>query len=179
MPDEMDLNSPSARLLRWITTVGRVVIIATELVVIGAFLSRFYLDRKNADLSEVIRQQRAILDSTKEFEDDFTQLQTKLSTIKKVYAATPAYDEKISDLVTSTPLDIRYESMSIKKSDTNTISADIELIAFQEESIVNFITNLILSPSMDSVNIRTIKKNSKENFYRVTIALVFKKDQPK
>ncbi len=176
LPEDVDLNSPSARILRWITTVGRVVIIVTELIVIGAFLSRFYLDRKNADLSEIIRQQKAILDSTKSFESEFVDLQTKLSTIKKVYSASPDYEGKIKNLVSSTPLDIRYERLSVKKEDNNLILADISLMAYQEESIVNFITNLILNPEIDSVNVTSIQKNSKENFYRVRISLVFKKD---
>jgi methyl coenzyme M reductase subunit C-like uncharacterized protein (methanogenesis marker protein 7) len=68
LPDEENLNTLSARVLRYLTTIGRVIIILTELAVISAFLSRFWLDRKNADLSETIRQQKAILESTQEFE---------------------------------------------------------------------------------------------------------------
>ncbi len=176
LPEDIDLNSTSSRILRWVTTVGRVVIIVTELIVIGAFLSRFYLDRKNADLSEIIRQQKAILDSTQNFENEFTDIQTKLTTIKKVYSATPDYDVKIQNLVSSTPLDIKYERLTVKKSDNGQISADISLFAYQEESIVNFITNLILNPETDSVNVKSIQKNSKENFYRVSISLTFKKE---
>jgi len=44
LPDEENLDSFSARAFRWLTTVGRYVIVFTELIVICAFLSRFWLD---------------------------------------------------------------------------------------------------------------------------------------
>ncbi|MBU4397602.1 hypothetical protein KKC08_05560 [Patescibacteria group bacterium] len=74
LPKDQDNNSSTAKLIRWITTVGRVVIIFTELIVIAAFVSRFWLDRKNSDLSESIRQQKAILESTALFEVDYSTL---------------------------------------------------------------------------------------------------------
>ena len=74
LPAEENLNTFSARFLKWVTSVGRVVIVFVELIVIGAFLSRFWLDRKNSDLSETLRQQKAILASTQEFEKDYLEL---------------------------------------------------------------------------------------------------------
>jgi hypothetical protein len=38
LPDEENADSLSARIVRWITTVGRYVIVFTELIVIGAFV---------------------------------------------------------------------------------------------------------------------------------------------
>ncbi|MBU1129800.1 hypothetical protein KKE45_00570, partial [Patescibacteria group bacterium] len=84
LPKHQDNHSFIAKLVRWVTTVGRSVIIFTELIVIAAFVSRFWLDRKNSDLSESIRQQKAILESTAPFEKDFLILQNRLKAIKKL-----------------------------------------------------------------------------------------------
>ncbi len=66
------------RIVNWLTTWGRAILVLVEVVVIGAFFSRFWLDRKNSDLSDDIRQKRAILESTLEFENDFRSLQKKI-----------------------------------------------------------------------------------------------------
>ena len=45
-------ETPVERLLLWITTYGRYIMIGTEIVVLLAFISRFSLDRKITDLRE-------------------------------------------------------------------------------------------------------------------------------
>ena len=71
MPDSYNPNSFNARFIKWLTTIGRWVMTLTELIVISAFISRFWLDRKNSDLSDLIRQKQAILESTQYFESEF------------------------------------------------------------------------------------------------------------
>lgn len=177
LPDEENLDSFSARALRWLTTVGRYVIVFTELIVISAFLSRFWLDRINSDLSEVIRQQQAILDSTNNFVTEYSQLQQRLNIIKSFYQNQPEYQSKIQTLTDSTPLDITYTKLTLKRDQNNTTTADIDFSAYQESSIVNFITNLIVNPQISSVSIQTIEKKTKENIYHVKLSLVFGKNQ--
>jgi hypothetical protein len=176
LPDEENIDSFSARALRWLTTVGRYVIVLTELIVICAFLSRFWLDRTNSDLSEVIRQQQAILASTGSFETEYTQLQQRLNTIKNFYQNQPEYQTKIQALTDSTPLDITYTNLTLTQDTSNHTTADIQFSAYQESSIVNFITNLIVNPQISSVNIQTIEKKTKENIYHVDLSLIFGKN---
>ena len=176
LPDEENLDSFSARAFRWLTTVGRYVIVFTELLVICAFLSRFWLDRINSDLSEVIRQQQAILTSTNSFETDYAQLQQRLNTIKSFYQNQPEYQSKFQTLTESTPLDITYTNLSLDQDSGSHITADIRFSAYQESSIINFITNLIVNPQISSVNIQTIEKKTKENVYHVTLSLIFGKN---
>ena len=177
LPNEENIDSLSARALRWLTTVGRYVIVFTELIVICAFLSRFWLDRLNSDLSEVIRQQQAILDSTSSFTTEYSQLQQRLDTIKSFYQNQPEYQSKIQTLVESTPLDITYTKLTLTQDQTNSTTADISFSAYQEDSIVNFITNLIVNPQIASVNIQTIEKKTRENTYHVDLSLIFGKNQ--
>ena len=176
LPNEEDNNSFIARFLKWITSVGRVIIIFTELIVILAFLSRFWLDRKNSDLSEVLRQQKAILNSTKEFEDDYNSLQKRLIYIKNFYKSQPKYSENLSSLIQSLPSNIYFESFSFSNNEkTLQTSAKIDLYSFQEDAIVAFITNLKLNPDIDGVEVQRIEKKTKDSKYYLSVALTFKK----
>jgi len=169
-----------ARTLRWLTTVGRVVLIFTELIVIGAFLSRFWLDRKNADLSETIRQQKAILTSTKEFEKDFISLQTRLDFIHNFYQKQPNYIPALNSLVESLPDGIFFQTLTMAHNDDKDpkTTAKVELYAYQEEVIVDFISNLKLNPQVSSLDVQRIEKKTKDSKYYLTIFLTFNSNVP-
>lgn len=175
LPDAENPNSVSAKALKWLTTFGRWVIVLTELLVIVAFISRFWLDRKNSDLSEIIRQRQAILASTKDFEDEFNSFQKRLSYIRNFYENQPEYDKKIEYLVKSTPTDLTYNDISIKQDKKNSqITINASLIAFNEKSIIDFINNLKLNPNIETVNIGNIEKKSNENNYSISVSVSFK-----
>jgi len=176
LPNEENSNGFLARFLRWITTVGRVVIIFTEFIVIMAFLSRFWLDRKNSDLSEVLRQQKAIISSTQDFENDYNSLQQRLSYIKDFYKSEPKYISNLNSLIQSLPSGIYFQNLSLSNNEkTSQISANVELYSFQEDAIVDFITNLKLNTDIDSVLVQRIEKKTKDSKYYLSIALTFKK----
>ncbi|MFA5827802.1 MAG: hypothetical protein WC841_00365 [Candidatus Shapirobacteria bacterium] len=178
LPDEENPNSPSARFLRWITTIGRFIIVFTELIVISAFLSRFWLDRKNSDYSEVLRQHKAILESTQEFEQEYSLLQQRLKVIKDFYSKTPEYNSKIASLAESTPNGIVFNNLTLENNtDKKSIVANIDLISLREESIIDLITNLTVNENIKTVDVKSIEKKPKENKYSVKLYLVFKPDK--
>jgi hypothetical protein len=173
LPDDANVNTIGARAMRWVTTVARFVIIITEMIIIGAFLSRFYLDRKNSDLSDVIRQQKAIIESTQNFENDFVLLQKKLSIISQYYKNQPEYQTKIATLIESTPPNITYDNLQLN-SESQNVTALISFNAFDETSIIDLITNLILNPKIKSVDVNTIEKKPKDTKYIVNLTVTFK-----
>jgi Tfp pilus assembly protein PilN len=178
LPDSENPNSFSARVIKWLTTVGRWVIVFTELVVVSAFISRFWLDRQNSDLSETLRQQQAILESTQSFESEFKSFQQRLDFIADFYQNDPQYDQKITALINSTPKDLVYQTLSIKKDeDSKNVSAVASLIAFNETSIITFINNLTLNPNIETIKINQIEKKQQENNYSINISVVFKEVQ--
>lgn len=180
LPDSENPRSFNARLIKWLTTVGRWVIVLTELIVVSAFISRFWLDRKNSDLSENIRQQQAIIESTQDFEKDFNSFQQRLKFIKNFYTNMPNYDQKINILVNSTPKDLIYKNLSISRdSKNNQINANATLIAFSEDSLISFITNLMVNPEIEMVQINQIEKKSQENNYSIALLITFKDSKVK
>lgn len=174
LPNEENNNSFLARALRWLTSVGRVVIIISELIVILAFLSRFWLDRKNSDLSEIARQQKAIINSTQEFEKDYISLQQRLAYIKNFYKSEPKYVNKLNLLVQSMPPGIFFQSVSLSRDEKSSIiSAEAELYSYQEDVIVDFIANLKLNPDINSVQVQKIEKKTKDSRYYLDVSLTF------
>lgn len=180
LPESENINSFSSRFIHWVTTVGRFVIVFTELIVVGAFISRFWLDRQNSDLSEVLRQQTAILESTKEFEKEYNLLQQRLLAIKKMYSQTPGYSDRLTSLANSAPPEIVFQNLVIGQDPTSKdITASIAVTALSEDSMTKFINNLSVNPEIRSVDVKNIEKKQKENSYSLYISLIFNKVSPK
>lgn len=168
LPNESDNNNFIAKAIRYLTTIGRYIIVFTELIVISAFISRFWLDRQNSDLSESIRQQKAILESTSEFEKEYISLQSRLKYIDRHYRDQTDYVGNIKNVVSSLPPDVFFQQLQVA---TNT--AQISLFSYQEDSLVNTIVNLSLNPSINTVDIRKIEKKAKDSKYFVDLSLKF------
>lgn len=174
LPDSEDVNSFSSRFLNWLTTAGRFIIVFTELIVICAFISRFWLDRKNSDLSEIVRQRKAIIESTQDFQKEYNLLQNRLKYIQNFYDNQPDFPGKIDSLVASTPTDITFSKLTISQNTgTKDLNASFLLTSNKESSIVDFIANLSVNPDIKSVNVESIEKKQKETRYTVSISLVF------
>ncbi|MFA7301403.1 MAG: PilN domain-containing protein [Candidatus Shapirobacteria bacterium] len=174
LPNELDNNSIAARAIRYLTTIGRYIIVFTELIVISAFISRFWLDRQNSDLSEVLRQQKAILESTADFEKEYVSLQSRLKYIDTQYKNQPNYIQNIQSLVSSIPLDVFFQNFTISRN-----KAQVSMYSYQEDSLVNLIVNLSLNPNIKTVNIQKIEKKSKDSKFFVDISLEFKDQSAK
>jgi len=174
LPEEEKIDSLTARALHWLSTVGRVIIIFTELLVISAFVSRFWLDRKNSDLSEIIRQRKAILKTTQQFETELALVQRKVEVVKKTIDTQPAYDRKITALTRSTPPEISYQLLSLAHdSEKNRLTASISFYAYTENSLVDFISNLAVNPEVASLEIKSITKPKKDPRYQTELDIVF------
>lgn len=104
------------RLLKWALSVGRYVVIFTELVVILAFLFRFSLDRKLTDAKEEMQQKQAVVMSYGDFEKSFQKVQEQLKIIKDVRSAGMKVGSVLFGISQITPIDTVYESITIAES---------------------------------------------------------------
>lgn len=78
LPEKGFTSTTTGRVLTWILSTFRIIVIVTEIIVMIAFLSRFWLDAQNTDLSEEIEQKKAILVASADFEKEFRQTQERL-----------------------------------------------------------------------------------------------------
>jgi len=128
-------GSIAGRVLSWLLGTFRYIVIITELFVMIAFLSRFWLDAQSNDLNEQIDQKKAILGASAEFEGEFRKAQSQLNIIAQMQ------EEPITTNLNTTssllPSDVRLSSFSIVE---NEIKA--QGVSANERSIAQYIANL-------------------------------------
>jgi len=177
LPSSENTNSLVSRTLTWVTTVGRVIIVMTELIVITAFLSRFWLDRQNSDLSEVVRQQKAILGTTVEFQKEYGILQKQLVVIDKIYNSRQNLSSYIKKIAQSLPEPVTLNSISSSSSNTSkNPKLNIEVQTLSDQAIIDLIENLALHPQVIAINVGNIEKKTKDQLYRLSLSVEFKTD---
>ncbi len=82
IPQDPFMGSVVGKFLMWSLSIGRYIVILTELVVILSFLSRFKLDRDLTDVNEAIAMQKTLIQSYGDTETEFLATQAKINFIK-------------------------------------------------------------------------------------------------
>ncbi len=84
LPRDPFFDSLLGRVLKWALSVGRYLVIFTELVVIVSFATRFTLDRQVTDLNDALNQKKLIIESYGSLEEQFRTVQSKLTDSKQI-----------------------------------------------------------------------------------------------
>jgi len=157
LPQEEFAGSTFGRILVWALSTFRIIVIVTEMVVMIAFLSRFWLDARNVDLNDLIKQKQTVLSSTSDFEKDFRATQKRL----KIFSALSPEDRPISaflgTIVSYLPSDTSLASYSFSGG-----TIQVKGNAVSEASIAQFIVNLEKSGSFTSVDLINLDSSKQE-----------------
>lgn len=147
------VHSPFGRIIEWITSYGRYIMILTELVVLIAFASRFSLDRKLTDLNEEIAQKEDIIAANKTLESDIKSVQNQLKTIKNLLGNQSVIPHAMKSFNQSLPPDVYLDSLQIK---TGVLRANV--IARAPNGLSQLITNLLYEKTLKNVEIGSVAK---------------------
>lgn len=166
--DEFQLTS-LGRILKWALSTFRVMVIITELIVMSAFLSRFWLDAKNSDLNEEINISKAQVLAYSEVEQEFRNYQNKLSIAKSLYS-----EENNSDLIKNItnqlPADIILSS--IQKTEEG---VQLKALSYSEKSIAQFLVNLESLKEIENIVLSQVASSVDNN--AITIFTITAKDK--
>src|SRR3989344_5628076 len=88
-------NEIFEKFIDWALTIGRLLVIITEIIALSAFIYRFGLDRQLIDLHGTIKSQQAVVSFYKKQEETYRNLQDRLK-IASTYSATSQDKLKIS-----------------------------------------------------------------------------------
>lgn len=154
LPNEDLEKTPAGRFLKWALTVGRYIVIFTELIVLIAFLSRFWLDRTLSDLHESIAQKQAIVKSAQELENQARSIQNRLAEAKTIMSDNLKASEILDLLAKITPTDIVYNNLVLSKNRVN-----ISATGLSELSLSVFSYNLRNSQLFSDINFDSLEKN--------------------
>ncbi len=161
IPTEEFESSIVGRVLKWAMSTFRIIVIITEMVVMGAFLSRFWLDAQNSDLSETVKIRTAQIESQKDTEDTFRDIQNKLNVFKTI-ATAPKPTSKIELISSQVPQDVFLTNVSILDD-----TASIKGKSNSEVGIAQFIANLKTEKTFKKVGLGSV--NSAEDNANITV----------
>lgn len=168
LPQEEFDTSIVGRVLKWAMSTFRLIVIITEMVVMGAFLSRFWLDAQNSDLANSIKVRVAQIQAQKDTEDQFRGLQNKL-TVFKTIASSPKATDKIDLVASKLPQEVHLTNLSILDE-----SASIKGVSGSEIGIAQFVANLKGEKTFKKVSLGSISSSEENPSLTVfTIKLTF------
>jgi hypothetical protein len=157
----------SEKLINWTLSVGRLIIIITEVIAIAAFVYRFSLDEKLVDLHSAIKKQENIVFALKNDEDKFRNLQSRLALASTFSEKGIKTNQTFVDIVSLIPNQIIIHSLALN-GDNVSIDADVDSIS----SLSNLVDSLKNYPNAKSTSIDNIENNPSTGLsVKVTILL--------
>lgn len=169
LPKEIWEKGVIGQLFRWVLSVGRYVVVFTELIVISAFLYRFGLDRILTDLHSSIKNKQSVITSFGDLEPNFRLIQAKLTKIKTVGTG-PKILTALNVLSKITPADATLVSLNV--SQENVV---IEGRVLSQTGLATILYQAQNQPEFSDVileNVQSAREKSDSIEFRLT--LVFK-----
>jgi len=158
LPRDSFESSQMGIVLSWLLSFGKWAVIITQLIVMGAFLWRFSLDRELTDLKKSIAKNVAVIKSYEQIERDFVLTQKRLATAKIVMTQQKAITEELSTLASSTPLDVWYEKLTITPTSTTLSAYSRSLPGFSQ-----LLSAIQQNPRYSSVSVARIQDGGVQN----------------
>jgi predicted DNA binding CopG/RHH family protein len=125
----------------WLVNVGKYLLIAVQVVVLGVFFSRFVLDRKNNDLTEEINNNVVLLsnESWRKNAILFDNYQLLLEDVKKIRNGQELNSSKVSELISGIPTTFDLGSFSYNEGRVSLqiMSSNLETVKNYESALKN------------------------------------------
>jgi len=152
----------------WLVNIGKYMLIAVEILVIGIFFSRFILDKQSNDLKEEVNAKVTLLsnDSWQKNAAIYENFQYLLTDIKLVKEKQVINSVKISELMSGIPSSLHLSSFSYS---VNKVS--LRMTSNSLDSIKDYESSLKNNPNYTGV-VFAIDKNDKEINVNVNFSLV-------
>ncbi|MCL5438676.1 MAG: hypothetical protein M1268_01665 [Patescibacteria group bacterium] len=164
-----DRKSLLEKFITWSLTIGRLIVIATEVIALSAFLYRFSLDRQLIDLHDKIRQKQAIVLSWKGNEAKYRDLQDRLLLASKLSNKGNETTKIFSSIVESTPSDFMTSNL-IYSQDRIKIEGDVRSIT----SLASFIKSIKNQLKPDSISIDKIENKTSSGIIITSLTIKLK-----
>lgn len=137
------------------------------MIVMLAFLSRFWLDAKNSDLNDEIKQKQGQIQASKNTEKEFNQIQEKLKIYSALTAKENPFTSNINKVTEYIPTDVFINSYDATQG-------EIKISGFSpsEVSVAQFIVNLESLENFKEVSLVSVDLGQKyEGLIGFTLSL--------
>lgn len=161
----------SDEIIRWALGFGRLLIIIVEIIAFSAFIYRFVLDRELIDLNDDIKAKQAIVESTKEREAQYRNLQERLADINQITTTGNTKITLLNEIIEFTPEVITYDSFIAKE---DRLSLIINLTSIP--AITEYIDALQENDQITSVIVTGIDNSAGSNAIKIEMEAKLKGD---
>ena len=161
------------RLYKWVTSIGRYIIIGVEMVVLFAFIARFILDQSLNNLKEQIDKNDAIIKNQKAQQDYYQRIFDKTTAAKNIQDEyTNVFIPEIPKVFNLAPAGVKVLSIDVTQT-TMTIttqeqSASSNFETLLKQSILNP-TNTLPNPNATVIT-NVSESNVANNVYKIVKA---------
>lgn len=167
LPDQGE--SLITQFFNWALSIGRLLIIITEMVALGTFLYRFGLDMQIVNFHDKIKSESFIVANFQTAETTFRDIQDRLATVKR-YSSIGQTTSGIFTRITALGLG----KLTFKDLTVTTQSAKIEVESQTPSAISQFVESLKTDPSVVSVSIDKVQDNTSDAQIVVDITATLK-----
>lgn len=153
--------------LKWALNVGRIVIVATELIALSALIYRFTVDRKIIDLHDQIKRTEILVKAQSAKEVDYRGIQERLLNIKETEKDTQAKIEIMNEILDS----IASGNFSSTNLTVSQRSINVNGVAFSIFPINNLLELLKENPNVDAISLDEVSGAAQGVQFKLTIEL--------
>ncbi len=165
VPKDPFFESVLGKTLRWALSVGRYIVIFTELMVILSFVARFTLDRQLTNLNDSIHQKQITIESYGELEKNVRLIQAKSDQYQQIEQQTNLIDI-FPTLSQITPDNIQLDELTIKSAKVSMSGTSLS-----QQSLNLLINNFQLSNDFFNINVDKIEAgDSKDPGFKFLIS---------
>lgn len=137
LPQKGFETSTAGRVLAWVLSTFRIIVIFTELIVMSAFLLRFWLDAQNSDLGDEIDEKQAVLAASLSSEKEFKDNQKRLGVYKEFTSRKYSYNQVLKEITKSFPGNVFLTSIDLAED-----KIELDAVSSTERDIQQTIVNL-------------------------------------
>ena len=162
-----------SKLIKWLLSKGRFILVFVELLVLIAFISRFKLDADLAAIKEQTEQYIPYVESLRPDENLIRQLQFQIAKIKEVKQDHPDYSAILQKISTLTPISITISNLNLQKN-AEMVDFKITGVSQINQAISAYVFSLRKDLSFTNVNLETISFDQGQILFTIKGTVNFK-----
>ncbi len=124
--------STLGKFLAWATTTGRVLVVLTEFVVLLAFGSRFYFDKKINDITEELDQKQVQIESFAETETLIRKVLAKQAPINNYLTENITFGQRYDRLSKIIPSGVKLQKLTIDAKGMSLVGESLSELGFAQ-----------------------------------------------
>lgn len=157
VPQDPFFDTILGKTLKWAVSVGRYIVMFTELIVIISFATRFTLDRQVTDLNQAINQKESVIRSFGDLEDRVREVQAKIDQYQQLEQQKNLVDV-FPSLSSITPSDVQLTELIVRPT-----SVTLGGTTLSQSSLNLLINNIQLSNQFFNIVVDRIETSEDQS----------------